>query len=82
MSLISKYFFCRFQNINWTKLRPQIVAVSVKNLLLFGYGLISSLVAIIIPDLMTVTNTNESLILTNEQIAWIGMYYLIFFFKF
>lgn len=49
---------------------PQVLAVSIKNVLLLGYGMTLGFPTIVIPALEGDDQT-EPLVLTSEQISWI-----------
>lgn len=53
----------------------QIVAVSIKNLLLFEFGLTLGFPTILIPSLSS-TNDSEDFYLDTESISWIGKFLL------
>lgn len=50
---------------------PQVLAVSIKNVLLLGYGMTLGFPTIVIPALEGDDQT-EPLVLTSEQISWIS----------
>lgn len=50
---------------------PQIIAVVIKNSVLFVYGISIGLPTILIPNLSG-SNQNESIVLGEEGISWIG----------
>lgn len=50
---------------------PQIIAVIIKNSVLFVYGISIGLPTILIPNLSG-TDPNESIVLDEEGISWIG----------
>lgn len=57
---------------------PQIIAVSVKNLLMFEYGLTLGLPTILIPGLSG-NDPTETILLDSEAISWISKYFCILY---
>lgn len=52
---------------------PQILAASVKNVLLIGFGMTLGYPTILIPSFIN-NDTADSFTLNTEQISWIGIY--------
>lgn len=58
---------------------PQIIAVIIKNSVLFVYGISIGLPTILIPNLSG-SDPNESIVLDEEGISWIGKCIYVFHF--
>lgn len=52
---------------------PQIIAVTIKNVLLLGYGMTLGFPTIVIPRVQG-GDSQESLVLNAEQVSWISKY--------
>nr|QGW50611.1 gustatory receptor 1 [Propsilocerus akamusi] len=56
---------------------PQVLAVSVKNVVLIGFGMALGFPTILIPSLQEITDSGNDLILNSTQISWISSLNLI-----
>ncbi|XP_060518481.1 facilitated trehalose transporter Tret1-like isoform X2 [Cylas formicarius] len=69
---ISENQGCRKKPISRVRrVLPQIIAVTVKNVLLFGFGMTLGFPTILIPNLSG-DNPNEKIALDQEALSWIG----------
>lgn len=60
--------------------QSQVIATSVKNLLLLNLGLCYALPSIVIPALTNIRNepnSNEFLLITDEDASWLGKFMLL-----
>lgn len=74
---VTTVIFCRKDGADatvWRRYTSQIIAVIAKNSVLFVYGSCLGMPALIIPSLSG-HDPNETIILDEEGISWIGWYF-------